>query len=531
MRLVCLVSLALPLLFLILPLLRLDRLFVAIDAALSLSPGDIEELFGASWRTVLLSMAVAFGSASIGLVASLGVVHARKGLSRAGGIMLILPFFLGEAVIGFVMRRALDTQWSTVRTTDWPALAVLAVIVATQALRFGSLFAFIMITRYTLIGRNREDYAVVHGLSRSRFIRDVVLPSVTSTFQVCCCMAFAATMIENTTAAIVFRASPGNHVELLTHWTTRQFSLISKSSPQLAHDFVAVVGGVEFAATLMLGVAVFVVARYVIRVVAAIVPAGQFPTSLAPRWHEVAALRMLQTYAAAVVAAVVLIVWSLRHEMDLEMILALAPFRLTTALGILVCILTSVFSGLLAILCSMSWPIAFAGLTRGVVVVLASALLLSALPTSYMLQATYDWALAVLRNDHGVVAWVVGHVATISPLLFGFFIVAHFSVKAIEMDFYRAHEVPIRHVVARSFVKRFLFTYVLGAFCAFSLVWNDHTINSAFSSDVPSFASALDRAMEGRTSNLSVAAICSALSLLIGLACAYGLSARSRATT
>ena len=531
MRLVCLTGLCLPLLFLSPPLLRIEDFRVAINAVFTLHPGEIEELSGALWRTILLSLVVAFGSALTGLVASLAVVHIRNGLSRAGSVLLILPFFLGEAVIAFAMRQMLDSQWRLTQTTEWHPYFVLAIIATSQVLKFGSLFAFILTMQSGRSGLNRDDFAMAHGLSRRRYIRDVILPKVTSTFQVCSCMAFAATMVENTTAAIVFRASSGNHLELLTHWTARQYSLISKSSPQLARDFATVVSGVEFFATLLLGIAVFLAARPIARIVAPLAPERQFASVHRPRAHEFAALFLLLGYACLLVAAVIMIFYSQRHEMSADLFMSLVPFGTTSALGIVVGVITAALAALLAALCWMSWPRAFAVLSLISLLALSCALLMSAVPSTYMLLATYDWAFAVLRTRHGLVAWMVGHAATVLPLLFGFFIVTHFSVKAAEMDFQRAHNVPVRYVMNQAFLRRFLFTYVLGAFCAFSLVWNDQTINSAFSSSVPSFASALDLALEGRAASMCVAAACSTISLVIGLVCSYGIAGLRSTTT
>lgn len=523
LRVACVLGLALPAVFYTRSLASFGSFADAFGALLALSPPAIEEMTGAAWRTVFVSIVSAFGAGALGLLAGQCAVGSGRGLSRLGLLLLLIPFFLGEAVTGFIMRWVLDNPRAGLHTTEWPPLVALSMIAANQILRFGALFAFVMVSQCALVDRDRVEFAVVHRLERGKFLRDSVLPGLITTFQLCCCLAFAASMLENTLAMTVFRASPGNQLELLSHWTTRQYLGILKSDPQLARDFAVLLAGLEFAATLLLGWLVFVLARPIARVLSQCFL--EWPGAIRrASWREFLALRLLQGYAGLLLGVLAALVAGHHADFEPQIVFALIPFFLTVVLGLAAGMMSAGLACIFAVLCSLAWPTPFAGLTRTSTLVLAVSVLLSAIPTVYVLLTVYDWALAVLKTQYGLGSWLCGHIVSILPLLFSFFVITHFAVRTIEMDFQSVHLVRLDFLVYRSFVQRFFPTYLLGAFCAFALVWNDYTINSALNTAVPSFASALDMALEGRSANKGMAIACSILSLAIGFLCALGLS-------
>lgn len=526
LRAVSVLGFALPVVFYSRSLASFGSFTDAFAALLALSPPAMEEMTGAAWRTVFVSIVSAFGAGSLGLVAGQCAIGSGRGLSRPRLLLLLIPFFLGEAVTGFIIRWALDNPWVGIHTTEWPPFIALSLIAANQMLRFGALFAFVMASQCALVDHVRIEFAVAHQLERGRFLRDSVLPDLIATFQLCCCLAFAASMLENTLAMTVFRASPGNQLELLSHWTTRQYQGILKSDPQLARDFAILLASLEFAATLLLGWLVFVLARPIARVLSKCLL--EWPGAiLRPSWRELLALRLLQGYAGLLLGALAVLITARRADFEPEIVLTLIPFLSTVAWGLAAGVISAGLACIFAVLCSLAWPTPFAGLGRTSTLVLAVSVLLSGIPTVYVLLTVYDWVLAVLKTQYGLESWLCGHIVSILPLLFSFFLITHFAVRTIEMDFQAVHQVRLDFLVYRSFVQRFFPTYLLGAFCAFALIWNDYTINSALNTAVPSFASALDMALEGRSANKSMAVACSVLSLAIGSLCALGLSSRA----
>lgn len=529
LRAVCILGFVLPAVFYTHSLASFGSFTDAFAALLELSPSAIDEMTGATWRTIFVSIVSALGAGSLGLVAGQCAIGSGRGLSRTGVLLLLIPFFLGEAVTGFIMRWALDNQWVGVHTTEWPSFIALSLIAANQILRFGALFAFVMVSQCALVDHARIEFAVAHRLERGKFLRDSVLPDLITTFQLCCCLAFAASMLENTLAMTVFRASPGNQLELLSHWTMRQYQGVLKSDPQLARDFAVLLAGLEFASTLLLGWLVFVLARPIARVLSKCLL--EWPGAiLRPSWRELLALRLLQGYAGLLVGALAVLITVHRTDFELEIVHVLISFSSTVALGLVAGMISAGLACIFAVLCSLAWPTAFAGLTRTSTLVLAVSALLSAIPTVYVLFTVYDWTLAVFKTQYGLESWLCGHILSILPLLFSFFLITHFAVRTIEMDLQAVHQVRLDFFVYRLFVQRFFPTYLLGAFCAFALIWNDYTINSALNTAVPSFASALDMALEGRSANKSMAVACSILSIAIGFLCAFGLSSRASFT-
>jgi ABC-type sugar transport system permease subunit len=525
LRLVCAGGLALPFLFLLPPLLRVDRFSDAISYMLTPTVGASEDFIGAMLRTVAVSLATAIGASLLGLIAALATLEGNRGLSRATRILLILPFFLGEAVLAFVFRQALQVGSNPAQTTDWPSVSALAIIVALQVLRLGCLFAVVFASLIYNADRQGVDFACVHGLSRNRFVRDVVLPPLTVTFQLLCCMAFVVATVENAIAGLVFRASPGNGLELLGHWASRQYNMMAVSSPGGARDVITLFSCLEFVLTLFLGLLLFLLARPVVGIATMFESASKSALRLLrPRWHEVAALLLLRLFAILLVCGVfgiAIVHWS---EVGRDFFLRLPHLVSTILLGILTGGLSTLLAASLAIACSMAWPSSFSHPSRLAVLVLVSALLLSAVPHNYLLLATYDWAFGILQTRAETAAWMIGHTSLLLPLLFAFFIVTHLSIRSEEIDFQWVHRVSFRQFAVLSYGRRFAGSYLLGALCAFALLWNEHAVNSTFSSSVPSFASELTRALDGRVASIGAASLYSVTSLLIGLILASALS-------
>lgn len=514
LRVLCVIALLSPVVFVAAPLARVESLSGALNQVLSSSPGEWDDLFGAFFRTVGIALVTALFASVIGLMAALATVTRYQVFSRLANALLLLPFFLGQAVEALLARQVLSMNWDRWQTTDWPQWAALGLIAALKALRFGALFAVVFANVLVTTPRGGPDFVAVHALSRRDLVRDVLVPRALTAFRLCCCLAFAAAMVEDGVAALVFRASPGNGLELLDQWGMRQQQTLSLASPQAARDLSGVLFGAQFVLCLVLTGMLFLAGRPL----ASLCVMGR-RRDLDPgrrSLRETAAMTALILFAGVQALGIVWVALTQLGSMDLAFLQSLSAFSRTLALGIASALVATVVAALLAVGCSLAWPVVCTSLTSGAVALLVMALLLTATPPFYLVLASHDWAWVMLEVRVVEVTWMFSHIVFLLPLLFAFFLVAHFAVRGAEVELQLLHHVPLGPLLKASYFRRFRSTYALGALCAFALIWNEHAINLAFSDVVPSFAAELQRAMQGRAANVGRAAACAVFSLLLG---------------
>ncbi len=472
------------------------------------------------------SLAVASGASvlcvAIGLVLAVVLREVPLG-SRSGSALalLMLPVLVGDLVTGFAFKSvATEGDWFVALFGDRPPWAVLGTMVAMQIWQYGLLCTYLFWLRIVSIEQSLADFAEVSGLSRIEFVRDILWPRCSELAIVLLLMSFFAAAHETAKSWLVFKVSPGTGTSLVSHALWEQYQHRVPVNARFAQHASLQDCGVA-AIAILLGAVVLAGTVYAIATAVVHVMTRATATHAARRPDRPAstpARRRSTWLVAAVVAATIgpivapAFVFPLSTSIEwVSTIKAAGMAGAGAAFAVFV-------AALFAFLLRLTSPAGFARFTWPATAVLFVIMALRSVPPLAFILSGYDLFAHVSNSQAMLVgSWFVGQALLALPLLGAFGVWLHTQVTQRELEFQEGAGLSLRELAQASFLRRFRLDYAFLFLFAWSVVWNESTLNRVVSDSVPTFIDLLSRNLSARPDFSRAATLC-LLSVCIGLA-------------
>lgn len=467
---------------LVIPVIWLDR-SSSIDG-FSLPPSFVHSLA----RSIALATVAAAISVALGLGFAWICRDVKGSYAEQLLACLMLPVLLGQIAIGFLAKltvlRAPIVGALIADRNEWLTLLF---VLGLYLYKYAPLCAYLLWIRVKSLPSNRSEYAATAHLSQAEVAADVLWPHLRSLCQALFVFVFLVSATEFSITDLSIRPSVGTNTSLLSHWLEEQYRIWLPAGHSLAISELVVYGISGALAILIAALAAQSLLLVGVDALASVhfgVPCRDVRATTSRRSHS--------TYGwvvggVAMGACIAPLAWG--YVVFPPRVLGSAFLTLLAAAG------WALFGSVVCVLISISMAVCLRWQTRRnsfgplrsswLYLAVMSSL---AVPQLLFSLAAFRWFGTVV--SFGVVAtlsaWLVGEVLASMPLLVAFAYWAHQRVGDIELDYQTTIGVRNHELFKSSFLDRLKSEYLLISLFAWSLVWNDGTINRGASSDIPS---------------------------------------------
>ncbi|MBS1661846.1 MAG: sugar ABC transporter permease [Bacteroidetes bacterium] len=429
----------------------------------------------------------------------------------------ILPITFGNISIVFILKILLfnTALLDTIIIKGSPAQTLFLLVV--QLWQFGFLFAYLFWLNIQATPRRLRDYAIAAGLTRFEKIRDIILPQSRNLFILLVIISFTFSFYEDAKSQFIFRASQGTETELVNHWLDRVYHSDLLINPKYAGQQAFATGMSIFVIALLLFLLLGLLIIVAVKLFSKLKARAGAP---APATHKKTSLTIAAASIAIIIAPVILALLKSQYHFSDNIYSLLFPFILTL-IGAIAATLFAITYGIFS---KLSFQHLLNGFNAKSLLYFLILFILQIIPPLCIVLCGFTWLSWVGYSSDTLIyiVWVIGHCILRLPLLGSFVLVAHFSVKANELNYQMAHGISRGNIIKYSFLKRFRAEYILTLLFAFSFIWNDSGLNATLSDQIPSFSSNLQMLFIGRAADYSKATGFAIVALLLSLSCIFG---------
>lgn len=458
-------------------------------------------------RTSLFALFCSGITVSLGFFGALGLKSVDPRTERAL-IILALPLLAGDVATGFVLKLTLsDLIVQSNAIMDRRILGTWGLLAIAQVAQLLPLASYIIARRLRAAPRAYLELAETSRLSVGERIRDIYLPLSRSVIVLLTllCAIFAA--LEYSKSELILKPSPGTGTELISHVLVRVYTYHSLVDPTRAFDITLALGGIFIACIVIL---VFVSVRLNLWILGTF---GRW-AAIGDAFRWLGKLRVAYGFSVVLATIAVAPFLALAVRTGGETTNPLFAFGANLAQSVLVSLLLGALAVAFSVSSRLAWPNYLANLTGRSSRFFVAVLGVKLLPAICLAFVGYQWLswLSVPSNSFlGIfVIWVLGQLILGFPLVAAFALYVQFAVSTSELEFQRCSRASVVETGLVSFIRRFGLEYVFIGLMAFTLVWNESTLNTVFdgwSRDIPSLAVELTRRVEGRSGSYAEAAV------------------------
>lgn len=473
-------------------------------------------------RSLIVASVSSLASVLTGFALSIAMRNISVG-THGGTLMAILtlPVVVGDLVIGFAFKAiTMDREVFQLVFADRPQWAVLTAIIVMQVWQYGLLCGYLFWLRVVSIEQPVADFAKISGLTLIEWVRDVLWPRCRELAMVLLLITFFAAAHEYAKSWLVFKVSPGTRTSLTSHALWELYQQRLPVNPAFAQ-------ATALQACLMVGGAILLCAIIIMGVLYTSEHAlvrGMNAKARCRERHcwEGAPVEGSAWYATCwlVAAAAMTLVPLLSpparfaFSLSIEWTSVIKAASGSAVAGAFALLVAFVFG----VVARVSSPSGFARFTPLAVCVSMALLALRSIPPlAFILSGYHLFAYLHGSRIGSMVSWLIGHALLALPLLGVFTIWLHTRVSQNELEFQEGAGVSIAGIANRSFVSRFPLDYAFLFLFAWSLVWNESTLNRVVSDTVPTFVDLLSRQLSVRADFSRSTTLC-LVSVLLGLA-------------
>jgi hypothetical protein len=407
--------------------------------------------------------------------------------------LLLVPVVLGNVSVAFIYKLCLIESTTPFASTT-NKLGTLSII---QIWQYGSLFIYLFWLNQNTIKKNLLDYTSTIKLTKYEMVRDVILPKQKNLISLVLIVCFLFCLYEDAKIQFIFRASRGTNTELVNQWMNRIYRSDSLINPEYAFSNIAT-------STIVVVLSAFVVIAILLFIKHYLLQS--LLKTRKPLASFINVIKLNGKFTTVILAFLILLPFLSVFNMQLsafrfDLLKLGKPLLLTlfaSALATLIAISTAIISRL-------AWQKTLATFSKNSMIYILSVFSLILLPPIVLLVLSYKWMHIVGYNspDSIYIAWFVGHLLLTFPILTGFSVTTHFKVNNTSIAYIDAHKLGLREKVRSLFWGAFKADYLLALLFAFSIIWNEGTINNILSDYIPSFVTEINKTITGKSADYS----------------------------
>jgi ABC-type spermidine/putrescine transport system permease subunit II len=482
-------------------------------------------------RSLVLAGCASILSVILGFV--LAVMLRNVEVSWNTGIalsLLLLPVLCGDLVVGFGFKAlSMTGPWFNAAFSSRRPWAVLAVVCAMHTWQYGLLCAYVCWLRIARLDRSSLDFARTAGLSSLEVVRDIVAPRCRSLAVLLLLICFFIGTRETAKSWLVFKVSPGTHTSLIGHALWDQYQQQLPVSPQFAQisslRTCAFVSASVIVASLALLLACKLAASLFV-VVLRLVPSRPRPlhrlgAAIHVRWQGW--VWIVSCIALGPLLAPLVFV---RPSTSIDWAAFAAALGFAGA-GACFSVMVALFFGFTLRLSAYK---ATATLGRELLCILMLLTGLLAIPSLAFVLCGYG-VYAICAHSYVVLlgTWFAGQALLALPLLGSLALWLHTEVASGELEFQDGARLSLQEIARHSFLSRMRLEYSFALLFAWSLVWNESTLNRVVSDSLPTFIDLMSRTLSARPDFGRATTMCVATAIVAAAATALWVAVQRRA--
>lgn len=504
----------------LLVLIYISPVIFSIDFNDALKPyaRDEEGFRSSLYRSALLSITTSFIIILISFLISL-LLFSIQFFSKSGKNLsfLLLPVLLGNISSSYIFKQALSNSSVMNYLLSDHRYSLFSSWTLLQFWQFGSLFIYLFWLNFQNIPVGTLNYAKVSNLKFGSIIKDIVVPASRNLIILLLMLAFLFSFYEDAKASMVFHFSRGTETELINGWLQRTYHQNSRISLTILtpkyynYSLFIMISGALLLFTLISAQNKFLKSfsrgNKVSRSIAALL--NKKPGPLIGK-IVFACLMLIILYP------ILLPFIRIKPHVPAEM-----SELLTAALWTFVAALVSTLLALVfGIFSRLGWPETLVDFNnKSLFFYILIFLLLLIAPLCLYLVTFYWLHQTSYSNLLLSFTWVIIHSISSLPLLGGFILTVHFGLNKRELTYLDSFKISTKEILRWHFIKRFKLQYLLTFIFSYSLIWNDHGINTIFSDNMPCFAAALKMSFSGRAADQYLGISYFSVSIFVAVLC------------
>ena len=467
-------------------------------------------------RGLVFSFIVSIVSVIVGYIIALSIRSITLSSKASNWLsVLFVPFLLGNVSVAFIFKLFFlqsDVMGFAFRSPFNTHLIVGLI----QVWQYASLFAYLFWLSFQSLKTGLIEYASHAKFSKWEFQRDVLIPHIKSLFVLLFLLSFIFNFYEEAKFELIFRASQGTDTEPISRWLFRIFRgdmgiNINFASERIfsisLYVIIPIVFGaiILFASLLNKGVQLFCRTRL---------------NLLKMRFSNKSS-NVKYFFLVALCMLIAIPIINAYFTETVSFTNAFLKLYYPLLLSLFAAILATAFAVIFGIVSRQAWVEKLNSFNSFSIIFIGMLFLLLVVPPITLMISGFYWIrlLSISGSTAITFFWLLGHCFLAFPILGSFTLVNHFRVKSNELNFHRVHKASFIDVVKLSFLKRFRVEYLLTLMFAFSLIWNEAVLNRVFSSEIPSFISAIIDTVLGRNADFGAAMAYFSVSLFCATIC------------
>jgi ABC-type sugar transport system permease subunit len=466
--------------------------------------GFVESLFRSfvfavseSVLLVLLSILVAISLSSIPL-------HSFRGKCLS---FLLLPVLIGNVSTAFLWKILLTDVSFFFRNAATTFLAICTI----DIWQYGTLFTYLFWITIKFIPSNVQDYCGINKLNFREMVRDIYLPALRNLSLLLLIVGFVFCFYEDAKIQFIFKASRGMDTELINQWLNRTYQSTALLDPTIAFEKIASLGVLVLLFSLVVLFAFLLLKNYLFGKLIT----SQFRLKVSSIGVGKVGTNTFHVAILAFTLAPIAIVWTKQQLLFESNLTQLSNSALLTIIASIVASTTAI---VIALLTRLFFRDFLGNLNKRSMAFLVLLFLLVVIPPICTLLLGFKWMqIFGYRSQLNIhIAWIVGHTILCLPLLGGFSVTTHFKVDDNQLVFLESQKASLAELMKDIFILPFRVDYLLTMIIAFSLIWNESTINKILSDFIPSFITELDKTIFGRSADYAKGMNYLLISILFG---------------
>ncbi len=402
--------------------------------------------------------------------------------------LLLMPFILGSVSTAFIWKLLLlDTIYPFSSATS-----KFITLTSIQFWQYGTLYVYLFWINQHLISQSSRTYAKVIGLNRLEKLRDLLFPQQRHLVMLLYIITMITFYYEDAKIQFIFHASRGTDTELVNQWLQRMYHSDSLLSPDFAFKHMSQLGGVILISAFIGLLASLLLKNGLYRIL--ITNRLLLPRWTPPKLFNTAMYYLLLLYT---LSPIFFIFYFQRVTFTQLFDYMSLPLLLTTFAALLATLVAIWF----AIINRLALPKLLSSFNGKSIFFLIALFLMTLVPPVVTLILSFKWMRIVGYDSSNTIywAWIIGHVFLSFPMLASFLITSHFRLKNNQITYLDVHITSFGDKLKTLFLYSFAADYMLTFVLAFSLIWNESTINNVLADIVPSFFAELNKTITGKS--------------------------------
>jgi ABC-type sugar transport system permease subunit len=419
--------------------------------------------------------------------------------------LLMIPCLIGSVGTGFIWKLTIADHSFFFKNSFTSFLALLFI----QFWQYGTLFIYLFWLNLQSIDKNRLHYSSAIRLTWKERVKDLLLPECLNTFLLLLGLQFLFSFYEKSKLEFIFRSSRGAGTELIAQWLQRNYESDSLIDTSYAFGHMAPSSLIALACIIYTIIMALLYAdgkysRFISRN-----PGHSRNTKI--QLHYPIAMMCL----AFIILPIVYVTFRYYHYVPHSVI----PLLYTLGYSLLGAFFATLFSISFSIVARLGWPDKLNRFNRRALSFLILILSIQLIPPVVLLASGYEWMRSIANTSsfNRSLLWILGQSLVSFPLLAGFSMFTHFSIDNRKLAYLNSQYATISEIIKTLFLGPLKGYYALTFLIAFSLIWNEHVVNSILSDTVPSFTSRLQQVITGRLTDYAAGLEYLFISLLLSV--------------